>query len=102
MMAREKLKAIAVGLIACLLLLSGSFFYQVPSHLVHHAHHNAATHGSVLCSWMCTTAELLDTVDVSFEIHFLPVQTAEFFIAVSPPLIPPSRPLSRAPPVFSA
>ena len=101
-MAWDKLKAIAVGLIACLLLLSGSFFYQVPSHIVHHAHHNAATHGSVLCSWMCTTAELLDTFDVSFEIHFLPIKDTKIFIEIAPLQIPPSYFLSRAPPYLSA
>lgn len=100
--SQKRLQAIAVGLISCLLLLSGSFFYQIPSHLVHHAHHNAATHGSVLCSWMCATAEPLDTVDINLEVRFFPVQSAEFFSALSLPLTPPARPTSRAPPSFSA
>jgi len=99
--SRKRLQGIAVGLTVCLLFLSGWFFYQIPSHLVHHAHHNAATHGSVLCSWACATAELLDTVDVTFEARFLPVRRAETFTALSLPLTPPSRPTSRAPPPFS-
>ena len=99
--AQKRIRAVAVSLIACLLFLSGSFFYQIPSHLVHHAHHNAATHTSILCAWMCATAEPLDTIDITLEARFLPIHPAESGTTLSLPAPPPTRPTSRAPPVSS-
>lgn len=57
-MARSSMKVFAVGLVTCLLLISGGLYAQVAQHAMHHAHHQAATHGTPLCAWMCAAGEI--------------------------------------------
>jgi hypothetical protein len=57
-------RTIALSVVACLLLLSGLVYPQLAAHAAHHSHHQAASHATVLCSWMCAAGQAAD--DVAF------------------------------------
>jgi hypothetical protein len=75
---------------------------QAAEHAGHHAQHQAAAHGTVLCSWMCAAGTVLDTaVDL--------IQSEQSPIAVishSHPILAfterPQISSSRAPPYLPA
>jgi hypothetical protein len=54
------LRTVAASLAVCLILLSGLVYAQSVPHATHHAHHKAATHATVLCSWMCAAGQVLE------------------------------------------
>ncbi len=97
-MPRRFLQCTAVGLALCLVLLAGLAFPQTVGHAAHHAHHQAATHASPLCSWLCAAGQVLEAV--SFGHH--PETVPQTFVAVHVPLAPPEAdlriPSSRGPP----
>ena len=93
-------KFLAIALVACLLLIGGLAQVQAAEHAGHHAQHQAATHGTLLCSWMCAAGTVLDT-DVVL------IQTERSPIAFLPPsdiddsgFEPARASSSRAPPYF--
>jgi len=45
-----------------LVLLSGLVYPQLSAHAAHHAHHNAATHATALCSWLCAAGQTAEGV----------------------------------------
>lgn len=94
-------RSVAIGLTVCLLLLGGVASAQAVEHAGHHAHHQAATHATVLCSWMCAAGQVLEGIAVVFQAgnH----QTGVVAIAASEALASAVRPTtpSRGPPVFS-
>lgn len=90
------------GILACwLVLLSGVVYPQLTAHAAKHAHHNAATHTTALCSWVCVAADSIAsaTVDVA------PVEPAMAIDRPSPQartvLFDFLQPPVRAPPVRS-
>jgi hypothetical protein len=63
----------AAGLLSVwLVVLSGLVYPQLTSHVDRHAHHNAATHATALCSWLCIAG---DAVGVN-PVDIAPVQPA--------------------------
>jgi len=63
-----KIRQFAVGGLALwLVALSGIVYPQLTAHMAQHAHHNAATHATALCSWLCTAADAVEgtVVDVA-------------------------------------
>jgi hypothetical protein len=93
--------SVAVGMIFCLLLLSGPVYAQTVRHAAHHAHHNAATHGTGLCSLMCAAGQVLEASP--FEPH---VVSAPVAMLLLPSLAEPVSPVaaacsSRGPPALS-
>ena len=94
-------RALAALLVFCILAVGGLASAQSIAHEPHHAHHQAATHGTVLCSWMCAAGTVLDTVVVMFHAELNPIalHTFPYFTPVSIELCQPSP--SRAPPSFS-
>ncbi len=62
MMMRRLHHPVALLLVLCILGVSGIASAQTVLHDSHHAHHQTATHGTVLCSWMCAAGQMLDTV----------------------------------------
>lgn len=92
---------LSVSLVLCVLALGGLAHAQSAEHAGHHAQHQAATHGTLLCSWMCAAGAGLDTAVV-----LIPVERGpETSISSSQP--PDVFPLlcrtssGRAPPSFS-
>jgi len=55
------------GLALWIVALSGIVYPQLTAHMAQHAHHNAATHATALCSWLCTAADAVEStvVDVA-------------------------------------
>jgi len=54
------IRTVAAVLVFCLLVVGGLASAQSIAHESHHAHHQKATHGTVLCSWMCAAGQVLD------------------------------------------
>jgi len=55
------------GLALWLVVLSGIVYPQLTAHMGQHTHHNAATHATALCSWLCIAADAVEgtVVDVA-------------------------------------
>jgi hypothetical protein len=95
------LKFVSILLVLCVLSVGGLAQAQSVEHAGHHAHHQAATHGTVLCSWMCAAGTVLDTAVVTFQAELSPIAliTLPYFAQPSIELCQTSP--SRAPPSFS-
>ena len=100
-MNQAALKFLSILLVLCVLSVGGLAQAQSVEHAGHHAQHQAATHGTVLCSWMCAAGTVLDTAVVTFQAELSPIalvsrphfaQTSIEACQTSP---------SRAPPSFS-
>jgi len=94
-------KFLSISLVLCVLAVSGLAQAQAAEHAGHHAQHQAATHGTLLCSWMCAAGTVLDSGVVLVQIEHGPVA----LISISHPSDPISEPSRisscRAPPYFS-
>jgi hypothetical protein len=92
---------LVLPLVACLLLVPALASPAMVAHEAQHAHHNAATHSSALCSWLCGAGQGFDLEDSVFvpTIAFLTTldieSTDQADDAVS------VLPLSRGPPAIS-
>ncbi len=100
-MNHTALKFVLILLVFCVLSVGGLAQAQSVEHAGHHAHHQAATHGTVLCSWLCAAGTVLDSAVVLFQAKLSPIA-----LITSPNLAQPSIELcqtssSRAPPSFS-
>ncbi|HEU4504176.1 MAG TPA: hypothetical protein VFR79_05055 [Nitrospira sp.] len=93
-------QSLAVLLVLCLLTVGGLAAAQSISHESHHAHHHKATHGTVLCTWMCAAGQVLDTVTAPALVERAPISfielcsTSECSSHFSSPLV------SRGPPIL--
>lgn len=100
-MNRTGLKLLSILLVLCVLSVGGLAQAQSVEHAGHHAQHQAATHGTVLCSWMCAAGTVLDSAVVPFQAELCPIA----FLTLphtAQPLIEPCRSVpGRAPPSFS-
>jgi hypothetical protein len=94
-------QGVSVGLVVCLLLLSGPVYAQTVRHAAHHAHHNAATHATALCSLMCAAGQVLEVSPLDLPISSGPVSTL-LLPSISEPsgTVAPSS-SSRGPPTVS-
>ncbi len=95
------LKCISVLLVCCVLSVGGLAQAQSVEHAGHHAHHQAATHGTVLCSWMCAAGTIFDSAEVPFraELSLIALHTPLNVAQLDRELCLPSS--SRAPPSSS-
>lgn len=53
-------RVLALVLVSYVLIVGGIASAKTVAHEPHHAHHQAATHGSPLCSWMCAAGNMSD------------------------------------------
>ena len=100
-MIRRNQQKLVLPLVACLLLVPALASPASVAHEVKHAHHNAATHSSPLCSWLCGAGQGFHLADSLFvpTITFLAVldmESADRVDDTEPPLFP-----SRGPPILS-
>ncbi|HSS29884.1 MAG TPA: hypothetical protein VLL06_02590 [Nitrospiraceae bacterium] len=100
-MNRTVLKFISILLVLCVLSVGGVAQAQMVEHAGHHAHHQAATHGTVLCSWMCAAGTVLDTAVVPFQIELSPLAFITSSNSAQPSIEACQTSSSRAPPSFS-
>ena len=88
------------GLALWLVALSGIVYPQLTAHMAQHEHHNAATHATALCSWLCTAADAVEGTVVDLA----PSQSSTFLEKAFPVtkfnLLHVPQPPSRAPPLL--
>jgi hypothetical protein len=101
LMNHTVLKFVSILLVLCVLSVGGLAQAQLVEHAGHHAHHQAATHGTVLCSWMCAAGEVLGSAVVTFQAELSPVALITFLNSAQPSIKACQTSLSRAPPSFS-
>ncbi|TMQ29730.1 MAG: hypothetical protein E6K65_08055 [Nitrospirae bacterium] len=95
------LKFVSILMVVCVLSVGGLAQAQLVQHAGHHAHHNAATHGTVLCTWMCAAGTVLDTAVVTFQAELSPIAFIAFPNSAQPSIEACQTSSSRAPPSFS-
>lgn len=100
-MNRTTLKFLSILLILCVISIGGLAQAQSVEHAGHHAQHQAATHGTLLCSWMCAAGVVLDTAVVTFQAELSPIDLIEPSHFVQPSIETCRISHSRAPPSFS-
>ncbi|MBP0125141.1 MAG: hypothetical protein SCG74_04270 [Nitrospiraceae bacterium] len=100
LMNHRVLKFVSIVLVCCVFSVGGLAQAQSVEHAGHHAHHQAATHGTVLCSWMCAAGTLFDSAVVPFhaELSLIALGTLPDVAQPSSELCQPSS--CRAPPSF--
>jgi hypothetical protein len=64
-----KRPALVWALLLCILLVNG--FMAAPSvgHAEHHAHHQAGTHSTGICAWLCAAGDNIESFVVPFTSH---------------------------------
>ncbi|NGZ03219.1 MAG: hypothetical protein CV090_09235, partial [Nitrospira sp. WS238] len=93
-------KFLTISLVACILLVGGLAQVQAAEHAGHHAKHQAATHGTLLCSWMCAAGTVLDTEVLLIQAERSPVALVQLPQAKRPSFEQARVSSSRAPPYF--
>jgi hypothetical protein len=92
---------LVLPLVACLFLVPALASPAMVTHGAQHAHHNAATHSSALCSWLCgagqgfelTGSVYLPTIDLLATLDIESADQVDDAVLVLP--------LSRGPPAIS-
>ena len=93
-------RSFAILLVLSLLPVGGRAAAQSVTHEFQHAHHQKATHGTVLCSWMCSAGQVLDSLaapalaeqsPIAFVDEFAPLLISFFSIQVVSSRGPPTR-----------
>ena len=100
-MNHQVLKFVSILLVLSVLSVGGLAQAQSVEHAGHHAHHQAATHGTVLCSWMCAAGTVLDTAVVTFQAELSPIALVTLSHSAQPSVESCRISPSRAPPSFS-
>lgn len=100
-MNHRALKFLSILLVLCVLSVGGLAQAQSVEHAGHHAQHQAATHGTLLCSWMCAAGTVLDTAAVTFQAELSPIALVTFPHSKQPSIEACRISPSRAPPSFS-
>ena len=95
------LKFVSILLVVCVLSVGGLAQAQSVEHAAHHAHHQAATHGTVLCSWLCAAGVVLDSAVVTFQPELGPIALLMLPNSAQPSIEACQTSSSRAPPSFS-
>lgn len=100
-MNQRVIKFLSIVVVLCVLSVGGLAQAQSVEHAGHHAHHQAATHGTVLCSWMCAAGTVLDSAVVSFQVERSPIALLTLPQTAEPSIELCQTSTSRAPPSFS-
>lgn len=93
-------KFLSVVLVLCLLAVGGLAQAQAAEHAGHHAQHQATTHGTLLCSWMCAAGTVLDTEVLLIRPERNPIALVTLLYSSDSFSDPPRICSSRAPPSF--
>jgi len=101
LMNHTVLKFVSILLVLCVLSVGGLAQAQLVEHAGHHAQHQAATHGTVLCSWMCAAGTVLDSAVVTFQDELSPIALITLPNSAHPSFELCQTSSSRAPPSFS-
>lgn len=94
-------RSVSLSVAVCLLLLGGLIYVQTVPHSLHHNHHQAATHSTALCSWLCAAGQGLDGGPVILQADSTPLVIDSHAVADEPISIDRSLVLLRGPPLLS-
>ncbi|THI88290.1 MAG: hypothetical protein CAF41_006220 [Nitrospira sp. CG24A] len=98
-MTRRVRQFVVGGFALWLVALSGIVYPQLTAHMGQHEHHNAATHATVLCSWLCIAADAVEGPSVQFApVEQVALIELEVFDSQISPVLN-LQPPSRAPPL---
>jgi hypothetical protein len=88
------------SLLLCLVVING--FMAAPSvgHAAQHANHQAGTHSSGFCAWVCAASEGIETSSPILDPAFQPVDQILSMLADQCERVAPSCTSPRGPPVF--
>jgi hypothetical protein len=100
-MNHRTLKFLSILLVLCVLSVGGLAQAESVKHAGHHAQHQAATHGTLLCSWMCAAGTVLDTAVITFQAELSPIALISLLHSAQPLIEDCQTSPSRAPPSFS-
>ena len=100
-MNRTVLKCLSILVVLCVLSVGGLAQAQSVEHAGHHAQHQASTHGTLLCSWMCAAGAVLDTAVITFQAELSPIALITLPQSTQPSIEACQTSSSRAPPSFS-
>ena len=78
MMVRLKRSELVWALLFCLVLVNGFMAAPSVAHTVHHASHQAGTHNTSLCAWICAAGQGIETSSVSLESTLRLLDRVEF------------------------
>jgi hypothetical protein len=98
-MNHRVLKFLSILLVLCVLSVGGLAQAQSVEHAGHHAKHQAATHGTVLCSWMCAAGQAGEAATLLVPLEVIPLEFVELTSADQVPTIFSIILASRGPPV---
>ncbi len=101
MMNHAVRKFSSILLVVCVLSVGGLAQAQSVEHAGHHAQHEAATHGTLLCSWMCAAGTVLDSAVTTFQAELSPIALVTPLASAQPSIEACQTSPSRAPPSFS-
>ena len=99
LMKHTVLKFVSILLVLCVLSVGGLAQAQLVEHAGHHAHHQAATHGTVLCSWMCAAGQAGEAATLLVPLEVIPHEFVEITSVDKVPTICSIILASRGPPV---
>ncbi len=94
-------KFLSIALVLCILAIGGLAQVQAAEHAGHHAQHQTATHGTVLCSWMCAAGTVLDSQVVLLRAELSPVAILQIVDSADTVSRCSRSYSSRGPPTFS-
>jgi hypothetical protein len=99
LMNHKVFKFVSILLVLCVLSVGGLAQAQSVEHAGHHAHHQAATHGTVLCSWMCAAGQAGEAATILVPLEVTSYEFVEITSADQVPTIFSVILASRSPPV---
>ena len=99
LMNHKVFKFVSILLVLCVLSVGGLVQAQAVEHAGHHAHHNAATHGTVLCSWMCAAGQAGEAATLPVPLEVVPHEFVELTSADKVLTIFSNILASRGPPI---
>lgn len=67
MLMRLKHSGFVWSLLVCLVLVNGSMAAPSVGHAQHHADHQAGTHSTGICAWLCAAGQDVESASVAFE-----------------------------------
>jgi hypothetical protein len=99
-MGYEFRKFLSTSLVLCVLAIGGLAQAQAAEHAGHHEQHQTATHGTLLCSWMCAAGTVLGSEVVLTQAVHNPIALIPISQSNNKVFEPFKVSSSRAPPSF--
>ena len=74
-------RSLAGLLVISLLVIGGFASAQALTHESQHSHHQKATHGTVLCSWMCAAGQAGEATTILVPSDVIPLEFVELSLS---------------------